>query len=39
VVEIGDHKTLLSRGGIYAELYRQRELEEELERNNTGIVE
>jgi ATP-binding cassette subfamily B protein len=39
VVETGDHETLLSRGGIYADLYRQRQLEEELERNNTGIVE
>jgi len=34
VVEMGDHKILLSRGGIYAELYRQRELEEELEKEN-----
>ncbi|NWF94110.1 MAG: ABC transporter ATP-binding protein [Syntrophaceae bacterium] len=32
VVEMGDHATLLSKGGVYAELYRQRELEEELER-------
>jgi ATP-binding cassette subfamily B protein len=32
VAEIGTHATLLSRGGIYASLYRQRELEEELER-------
>jgi ATP-binding cassette subfamily B protein len=32
VAEMGDHKTLLSRGGIYASLYRQRELEEELEK-------
>lgn len=32
VVEIGTHTTLLARGGIYASLYRQRELEEELER-------
>lgn len=39
VAEMGDHKTLLSRGGIYTELYWQRRLEEELERNNTGIVE
>src|SRR4030042_124867 len=34
VVETGDHKTLLSKGGIYAELYRQRQLEEELEKEN-----
>jgi ATP-binding cassette subfamily B protein len=39
VVEMGDHNTLLSRGGIYAELYWQRKLEEELERNNSGITE
>ena len=39
VAEMGDHKTLLSRGGIYAGLYRQIQLEEELARNNTGIVE
>src|SRR4030065_2202694 len=30
VAEVGDHQTLLSRGGIYAELYWQRQLEEEL---------
>jgi ATP-binding cassette subfamily B protein len=39
LAEMGDHKTLLSRGGIYTELYWQRRLEEELERNNTGIME
>jgi len=32
VAEIGDHKALLSRGGIYTDLYRQSQLEEELER-------
>jgi ATP-binding cassette subfamily B multidrug efflux pump len=32
VAEIGDHKTLLSKGKIYAELYRQILVEEELER-------
>jgi ATP-binding cassette subfamily B protein len=32
VAEIGDHKTLLSKGGIYADLYWQRQLEEELEK-------
>jgi ATP-binding cassette subfamily B protein len=35
VVEIGTHTTLLARGGIYASLYWQRELEEELEREGT----
>ncbi len=39
VAEMGDHKTLLSKGGIYTALYWQRQLEEELERNNTGIME
>jgi len=39
VVGMGDHNTLLSKGGIYTELYWQRKLEEELERNNTGIME
>jgi ATP-binding cassette subfamily B protein len=38
VAEVGDHNSLLSKGGIYTELYWQRQLEEELERNNTGIV-
>ena len=32
VVEIGTHTTLLERRGIYANLYWERELEEELER-------
>ena len=39
VAEMGDHKTLLAKGGIYTDLYWQRQLEEELERNNTGIME
>ncbi len=32
VAEMGDHEALLSRGGIYSKLYRERELEEELEK-------
>jgi ATP-binding cassette subfamily B protein len=32
VAEMGDHKALLSKGGIYADLYWQRQLEEELEK-------
>ena len=32
VVEMGDHNTLLSKGGVYTELYWQRKLEEELEK-------
>ena len=39
VAEMGDHKTLLSKGGVYTDLYRQIQLEEELERNNTGTME
>jgi ATP-binding cassette subfamily B protein len=39
VAEMGDHKTLLAKGGIYTDLYWRGQLEEELERNNTGIVE
>jgi len=39
VAEVGDHKTLLAKGGIYTDLYWQSQLEEELERNNNGIVE
>ena len=31
LAEMGDHNTLLAKGGIYADLYWQRELEEELE--------
>jgi ATP-binding cassette subfamily B multidrug efflux pump len=32
IVEMGDHKTLLSKGGIYTDLYWQSQLEEELEK-------
>jgi ATP-binding cassette subfamily B protein len=32
VVEMGDHPTLLAKGGIYADLYWQRQLEEELDQ-------
>ena len=34
VAEMGDHKTLLSKGGVYTDLYRQIQLEEELEKEN-----
>ncbi len=33
VAEMGDHPTLLSKGGIYTDLYWQRQLEEELEKD------
>ncbi len=36
VAEMGDHYSLLSRGGIYADLYRQRQLEEELDKEKNG---
>ncbi len=39
VVEMGDHQTLLAKGGIYTDLYWQSQLEEELERNSTGTME
>jgi len=32
VAETGNHEALLSRGGIYAKLYQEREMEEEMER-------
>lgn len=38
VVEEGDHTTLLSKGGIYAGLYWQGELEEELDREGENRV-
>jgi len=31
VAEVGDHRSLLAEGGIYTDLYWQRQLEEELE--------
>ena len=34
VAEVGDHHSLLSKGGIYTELYWQRQLEEELEKGS-----
>jgi ATP-binding cassette subfamily B multidrug efflux pump len=36
VAEMGDHPTLLSRGGIYTEIYWRRQLEEELEREGVS---
>ncbi len=31
IVEVGDHAALLARDGLYAELFRQQRLEEEIE--------
>jgi len=36
VLEMGDHSSLLSRGGIYAELYWQSQLEEEVDKETNG---
>ncbi len=32
IIERGDHRTLLRKGGVYAELFRRQQLSEELER-------
>lgn len=32
IAEMGDHATLLSRGGLYAKIYWERQMEEEMER-------
>jgi ATP-binding cassette subfamily B protein len=39
VVEMGNHTTLLAKGGTYADLYWERQLEEELARENSGTLE
>jgi ATP-binding cassette subfamily B protein len=36
IVELGDHSTLLARGGLYAEMFRQQQLEEEIEEDFSG---
>jgi len=36
IAEIGDHPTLLARGGIYTHLYWRSKLQEELEQENHG---
>jgi ATP-binding cassette, subfamily B, multidrug efflux pump len=34
IAEMGEHVTLLARGGVYADLYWREQLQEELEREN-----
>ena len=38
IVEVGDHATLLSNGGVYTDLYWREQLAEELERNGVNRV-
>ena len=37
ITEMGDHQNLLSMGGIYAEIYRRQQIEEELDRENRRV--
>jgi ABC-type multidrug transport system fused ATPase/permease subunit len=37
ITEMGDHQSLLSMGGIYAEIYRRQQIEEELERESRRV--
>jgi len=37
IKEMGDHKSLLSMGGIYADIYRKQQIEEELDRENRRV--
>jgi ATP-binding cassette subfamily B protein len=37
IKEMGDHASLLSMGGIYAEIYRRQQIEEELDRENRMV--
>ena len=37
VKEMGDHASLLSKGGIYAQIYWRQQIEEELNRENTRV--
>ena len=38
IAEVGDHATLLSKGGIYAEIYWRRQMEEELEKERVNSL-
>ncbi len=37
IKELGDHESLLSMGGIYAQIYWRQQIEEELERENRRV--
>jgi len=37
ITEMGDHQSLLSMGGIYAQIYQRQQIEEELDRENRRI--
>jgi len=37
IVEMGDHRSLLSLEGVYAEIYRRQQIEEELNRNQRQV--
>ena len=37
VTEMGDHQSLLSMGGIYAQIYQRQQIEEELDRENRRV--
>jgi ATP-binding cassette subfamily B protein len=37
IKEMGDHSSLLFMGGIYAEIYRRQQIEEELDRENRRL--
>jgi len=37
IKEMGDHSSLLFMGGIYAEIYRRQQIEEELDRENRRV--
>jgi ATP-binding cassette subfamily B multidrug efflux pump len=38
IAEMGTHATLLSRGGVYSEIYWRRQMEEELDREGSNRV-
>ena len=38
IAEVGDHATLLAKGGIYAEIYWRRQMEEDLEKERVNSL-